>query len=594
MAVNTIMESTVTDLPSGATAGHALSEDAISLPALVAKRVSLHPSKAAFFDVSFHGQVVEALPHTWSETAARIQAAGDALARAGVAAGDRVALCVTSTATFFAFLVAAEALGAVPVPLPSAADFNARGEFRERVDAVFLDCEPRAVVVDTAREIAMLRDLAEAWTLLDGSAIQVGSLAPDAARASLSFDRAPSETAFLQYTSGSTGSPKGVVVTHGNLVANLRAIALAAQLGPADKVFSWLPLYHDMGLIGGFLLGMYVSGEAYVMPTKTFVGRPASWLHAMSQLRATVSSAPNFAYALLARRLPDRAFAGLDLSHWRRAFNGAEPIDRLSLEDFTRRFGPHGFKVATMYPVYGLAECTLAVAIPDAHAGFGLDFVDREIINRTGLAVPVEPGAPSALCFVSVGRAVPGVGVRILDPKGTDERPERTLGEVVVVGTSVTPGYFRRGGEPLAPRNEVRTGDLGYIADGELFIVDRIKDILICSGRNIIPSDIERVVSAVPGTRYGAIVAFSRRGVDGTDDLYLVVGAELQALKDDRVRTEIKRAVQLHFGVTPRGVLLVKPKLVPKTSSGKIRRASCRALYESGQFDGPQEADATD
>ncbi|HEY5146762.1 MAG TPA: hypothetical protein VII82_08335, partial [Polyangiaceae bacterium] len=147
---------------------------------------------------------------------------------------------------------------------------------------------------------------------------------------------------------------------------------------------------------------------------------------------------------------------------------------------------------------------------------------------------------------------------------------------------------------PLAPRNEVRTGDLGYIADGELFIVDRIKDILICSGRNIIPSDIERVVSAVPGTRYGAIVAFSRRGVDGTDDLYLVVGAELQALKDDRVRTEIKRAVQLHFGVTPRGVLLVKPKLVPKTSSGKIRRASCRALYESGQFDGPQEADATD
>lgn len=581
MVVSTTSESRA-DRDMGTGGARALPVHAETFPALFGRRLAAYPNQPAFFDVTFRGAHVQATPHTWSEIDARARRAAAALSDAGVKNGDRVVLCLVDVARFFSFFLGAHALGAAPVPLPSAREAGAREAFRERIDSVVDDCVPRALVVDSERDFdAFGGDFRSKVAVIDGS---LTDAMVDRSGPSFRLDRSPDEVAFIQYTSGSTGSPKGVVVTHGNLMANLHAIALAADLGPADRSFSWLPLYHDMGLIGGFLLGLYAGGEAYMMPTRTFVGRPASWLRGMSQFKATFASAPNFAYSLVARHLRDGAVGDLDLSHWRRAFNGAEPIDRSTLEAFRRRFASAHFSPGTMCPVYGLAECTLAVSIPEPGAEPRYDFVDRDALAREGRAVVVDAEAASATCFVSVGRAVPGHRVRILDPSADVERAERHLGEVAVSGPSVTPHYFRKDDEPQPPRRELRTGDLGYIAGGELFIVDRLKDLLILAGRNVAPSDLERVVARVPGTRYGAIVAFTIRGTEGTDELFLVVGVEPRAIGDERKREEIRAIVYQHFSIMPRDVVLVQPSAVPKTSSGKVRRAACRHLYETNAF----------
>jgi acyl-CoA synthetase (AMP-forming)/AMP-acid ligase II len=408
---------------------------------------------------------------------------------------------------------------------------------------------------------------------------------PDASMPpSFRFDRSFHETAFIQYTSGSTGSPKGVVVTHRNLVANMRASTEGARFGPNDRSLSWLPLYHDMGLVGGLLLGLYLGIDTFVMPTRSFVGRPDSWLRAMSRFKATFSCAPNFAYSILARRLPESALQGIDLSSWRLAFNGAEPIDLATLRDFTQRFAVTGLSPESSFPVYGMAECTLAVAFPTPGVPVRQDVVDRDLLGRAGRAVPVVSGSPSAVSFASVGRAVPGHSLRILDPDGGAELPERHLGEVAVSGPSVSPYYFRKDGKYGEPRKELRTGDLGYMASGELYIVDRIKDLLIIGGRNFVPSDIERVVCDVPGVRYGSVVSFAIRGADGTDELYLVVGAEPRSSVEGDLRHMVSEKVHERFGLAARDIVLVKPGIVPKTSSGKIRRLACRELYERGGY----------
>ncbi len=303
----------------------------------------------------------------------------------------------------------------------------------------------------------------------------------------LVFNRSFGETAFIQYTSGSTAAPKGVIVTHGNLVANMRASAEVAGLGPADRSVSWLPLYHDMGLIGGMLLGVYLGAGTFVMRSRSFLGRPDSWLRAISRFKATFACAPNFAYNMLARRLSERALAGLDLSSWRLAFNGAEPIDRVTVNEFARRLAPAGLPLESMYPVYGMAECTLAISLPTPGAPVRLDFVDRALLSSTGRASQTSPDSPSAACFTGVGRALPAHRVRIVEPGSRTELPERHLGEIVVSGPSVTPGYFRNDGRCAPSREELQTGDLGYVADGELYVVDRIKDILILGGRKCRP-----------------------------------------------------------------------------------------------------------
>jgi acyl-CoA synthetase (AMP-forming)/AMP-acid ligase II len=559
-----------------------LPDPSLTFPSVFARRFAADPASVAFSDVSVDRADVTSVEHTRADVDADVRAAAHELSRIGVAAGDRVLLCVSETRPFFAFLLGAQALGAVPVPLPSPGEFRARSAFRERIEAVAADCAPRAVIVDSLEEAESLAGVAEGAAVVPAGALA----APDRDATpppGFRFDRSFHETAFIQYTSGSTGSPKGVVVTHYNLVANLRAIAEAGGFGPNDRSFNWLPLYHDMGLVGGFLVGLYLGLPTFVMPTRTFVGRPDSWLRAMSRFQATFACAPNFAFNMLARRLPDSAFAGLDLSHWRLACNGAEPIDRSTVEDFMRRFAPVGLSAGTMFPVYGMAECTLAAALPEPRALPRFDCIDRGALSRDRAATTVPGGGPGGMTFVSVGRAMPGHRIRIVDPGGTDELGERQIGEVTISGPSISPYYFRKAGDYPAPRTELRTGDLGYVADGELYIVDRVKDLLIIGGKNIVPSDVERIVARVKGVRYGSVVAFAIRGQAGTDELYLVLGVDPQADREP-IRKAARAAVLEHFGVWPREVALVKPSAIPKTSSGKIRRAACRDLLQQRAF----------
>ena len=560
-----------------------LPDPRLTFPAVIAERLSAAPGRVAFHEVGFLRREPQATPQTFSELDVEIRAAAIDLSNKGVLPGDRVLLCVGSTGTFLSFFIAAQALGAIPVPLPSISDFQAPAAFRERIDGVIEDCAPRVVVADSLRGIDPSSLIRSSGVRLIDASVRVSApseSAPDAFRYHRSFQ----EIALIQYTSGSTGLPKGVVVTHRNLVANMRASTEGARFGPCDRSLSWLPLYHDMGLVGGLLLGLYLGIDTFVMPTRSFVGRPDSWLRAMSRFKATFSCAPNFAYSILARRLPAGAPDGIDLSSWRLAFNGAEPIDLVTLDDFAKRFAGSGLSAESLFPVYGMAECTLAVAFPSPGSPVRMDVVDRDLLGRSGRAVPVDLDDPAGVSFTSVGRAIPGHSVRILDPAGSNELPERHLGEVVVSGPSVSPYYFRRDGRYGEPRKELRTGDVGYVADGDLYIVDRIKDLLIIGGRNFVPSDIERVVCEVPGVRYGSVVAFSIRGADGTDELYLVVGAEPRSPSDGDLRHLVAEKVHERFGLSARDIVVVKPGVVPRTSSGKIRRMACKELYERGGY----------
>lgn len=557
-----------------------LPDPRLTLPAVLGARMSARGGDAAFSDVTVSKEGIGAVAHRLADIEIAARRAAFALTAANVGAGDRVLLCTGSTSSFLAFLIGAQCIGAVPVPLPCPADFRVRSAFRDRIQAVSEDCDPRAIVVDSTQDAESVAELAVGARII-GAREQLASETPVVA--SFRVERSFHETAFIQYTSGSTGSPKGVVVTHYNLVANMRAISEAAGFGPDERSFNWLPLYHDMGLVGGFLIGLYIGIPTFVLPPRLFVARPDSWLRAMSQFRATFACAPNFAYNMLAKRCPDSALAGLDLSSWRLAFNGAEPIDRATVVDFMNRFASVGLSQGTMFPVYGMAECTLAVAFPAPRAPVRHDFVDRDAIARQRRAVATDDTAPSALCCTSVGRALPAHSIRVVEPYGTRELPERQVGEVVVAGPSVSPFYFQNDAPSQSPREELRTGDLGYVADGQLYIVDRLKDLLIIGGRNIVPSDVERVVARVAGVRYGAVVAFAKAGAGGTDELYIVAGVESH-LERAPLEGQVRTAVLEYFGITPRDIALVKPSAIPKTSSGKVRRGACREIYERNGF----------
>jgi acyl-CoA synthetase (AMP-forming)/AMP-acid ligase II len=377
------------------------------------------------------------------------------------------------------------------------------------------------------------------------------------------------------------------------LLANLHAIIDGATMNRGDVIYSWLPLFHDMGLIAGLLLGVYLDIPTFIAPPKTFMTRPESWLRAIHCFGATFSAAPNFAYHAAAHKLPDRALTGLDLSTWRLAFAGAELVEPATIEKFVSRYQSYGFRPGSLRPAYGLAECTLAVAFPRQSSAPRFDCIDREAMTRDGVAVPGQAEEPRSVTYASVGRAVPKHTVSIRDVATGAELPERRLGEVVVTGPSVTPGYFSelRAGTP--EQTELRTGDLGYLLEGELFIVDRIKDVLIVAGRKYSPSDIEREVSSLEGIRSGSVVACATRGVAGTEQAFVIAALQPGASADrGELASRVASHVREHLGLGLSDVLFVRPNQIPRTSSGKLQRTACAALVASGQISGMAETPA--
>jgi len=395
----------------------------------------------------------------------------------------------------------------------------------------------------------------------------------------------PSDIAFIQYTSGSTGDPKGVVLTHANLLANIRAMVSAIRAGSADVFVSWLPLYHDMGLIGAWLGSLYAGCPLVVMSPLAFLSQPQRWLWAIHRYRGTLTAAPNFAFELCLSRIASGDIDGLDLSSLRFLANGSEMVSADTVERFVARFSAYGLKPTALSPVFGLAECAVGLLFPPLDRGPVIDRVAREPFMRHGEALPADVGDASALRFVGCGAPLPGHAVRIVDEIGR-ERGERIEGRLEFRGPSATSGYYRNAGQTrnLIQDGWLDTGDKAYRAGADVYITGRIKDLIIRAGRNIHPHELEEAVALLPGVRKGCVAVFGTADPRlGTERLVVLAEtrerrpAARQALHDAISRL----AVEL-LGEPADEIVLAPPHTVLKTSSGKLRRSATRALYEAG------------
>ena len=468
------------------------------------------------------------------------------------------------------------------VAVPAYPPRNARGVPRIRTiaqDAGASLCLTSAQVLRRTRELVGLVPGLE----------NMPWIASDACASSASWVRPglDSETlAYLQYTSGSTGNPKGVMLSHANLLANIRAMGGALRVEPPDVFVSWLPLYHDMGLIGAWLGTLYHAVPLLLMAPTRFLARPERWLWAIHRHRGTISGAPNFAYELCLRQVGERRMEGLDLRCWRVAFNGAEPVSTETLRRFAERFAAYGLKPEALMPVYGLAENGVGLAFPPLGRAPRVDRIQRDALTRHGRARPSAPEDPAALAFAACGLPLPGHEIRVADDRGV-ELGEREEGRLQFRGPSATHGYFRNPGATadLLHGDWVDSGDMGYLANGEVFITGRRKDIVIRAGRNIYPHELEEVIGTIPGIRSGSVAVFgSADPASGTERLVIMTETrESQPERIEGLRQAVTAAVVGLLGIPPDDVVLSRPHTVPKTSSGKIRRAASRELYERGQ-----------
>jgi acyl carrier protein len=390
---------------------------------------------------------------------------------------------------------------------------------------------------------------------------------------------------FLQYTSGSTGNPKGVVLSHANLLVNVQAMGKAVSAGPGDVFVSWLPLYHDMGLIGGCFATMFLGFPVVLMSPLAFLSRPGSWMRAIHRHRGTISGGPNFSFELCLRRIPDEEMEGIDLSSWRFAFNGAEPVSPDTITNFEQRFSKWGLRKNVLAPVYGLAECTVGVAFTTPGEPWRMDKLDREKFSQTGEAVLARPEDPAPLRVVGCGHVIEGHDLRVVDAAGL-ELPDGQEGLLQFRGPSATSGYYRspEATKKLFDGDWLHTGDRAYLKDGMVYITGREKDIIIRGGRNISPYELEQAVGDLAGVRRGCVAVFGSRD-EATGTERVVVLAEMRDTDGSR-HADLKRminelAVSL-TGAPADDIVLAPPATVPKTSSGKIRRTAAREFYERG------------
>lgn len=504
--------------------------------------------------------------------------------------GQTVAIMLpTSREYFFSFFGAIFA-GGIPVPLYPPVRSTQIEEHLRRHRGI-LD-NARATTLITVPEAQPVARLLKAQVAGLRSVVTVQELSAHAEGLAAPSSR-PQDVAFLQYTSGSTGQPKGVILTHANLLANIRAMGEVVQADSTDRFVSWLPLYHDMGLIGAWLGSLYYACQVVLMSPLAFLARPERWLWTIHRHQGTFSASPNFGYELCLRKVNDREIRGLDLSSWRVAFNGAEPVSPETLRRFSERFGKYGFRPEAMTPVYGLAESSVGLAFPPLGRGPVVDRIKREPFMRSGRAVPAPETEAKVLQFVACGHPLPGHQVRIVDPTGR-EVAEREEGRLQFRGPSATSGYFRNPEQTrgLFHGDWLDSGDLAYMAGGDVYLTSRVKDIIIRGGRNIYPYELEEVMGEIPGIRKGCVAVFgSTDPVFGTERL--VVLAESRETDSEvlgRLRTKINEIAMDLLGTPPDDVVLVPPRTVLKTSSGKIRRAASRELYERGRIGKPQRA----
>jgi fatty-acyl-CoA synthase len=508
---------------------------------------------------------------------------GARLAEQGLEKGDRLALVIPDGDEFVLSFLAAIVAGIVPVPMYPQLSFRNVESYHDTVAHIVRASGAKALLTTTATRPFVDPVLGKVDTL--GAVMTVDDLAgaPDSARVDRVVD--PGDMAFLQFTSGSTSRPKGVMVTHANLAANSEAFMIhgLGKDSSVDKGVSWLPLYHDMGLIGFVIGPLFTDIPVVFLPTASFVRSPRIWLDAIHRHRGTITYAPNFAYALVAKRLKDKDVAGLDLSCMRITGCGAEPIQSKTLRDFATKLAPAGFAASSLIPSYGMAEATLAITFARRGQGMRVDRVDSKSVQaREARHVQGDGPADGIQEIVSCGVPFPGHELAIEDDEGK-RLEERTIGQIVARGPSITAGYY---GEPELTSASfkdgwLRTGDLGYLADGELFVCGRVKDIIIIRGRNFYPQDIEWVVSELPGVRRGNVVAF---GVDVDGEEQLAICAEAFQSDAAGLSEAISASVTAQLGLSVHRVEILPQGTLPRTSSGKPQRRKAKAMLLNGSL----------
>ncbi len=541
---------------------------------------------------------------SWEELAERASATAGGLAARGVGAGDRVALVFPTGEEFFAAFFGTLFAGAVPVPLYPPVRFGRLDEYRARTAAMLAAVEASLLLADRRLAPLVSGALADSpprlgWTTL-------AELPPGAA--STSAGR-PDDLALVQFSSGTLVDPKPVALEQRAVLAQVRA--LNARLPDTPDVrhsgVSWLPLYHDMGLIGCIFTALERRGIMTLLPPEAFVVRPALWLRAIARHRATVSVAPNFAYDLAAERIRAEELEGCDLSSWRVALCGAEAVSGQTLRRFARRFTPFGFDATALTPVYGLSEAALAVTFAEVGAPFRAQRFDRAQLAEEGRAVPIpEPGSNRSADegegteLVSVGRPLPGFALEVRAHEEGREQPAVAsgvvepgrVGRLFVSGPSLFRDYL---GQPLQTalvlqKGWLDTGDLGFLHDGELYLVGRAKDVLIVLGANHSPVDVERALDNLPGVRRGCAVAVSHRAEGAATERLLLLVEERRGL-DRRTREQLpascRQAVIAATGLALDEIHLLPPGTLPRTSSGKIRRAEALRRHLAGRLEPP-------
>lgn len=511
------------------------------------------------------------------------------LQQQGLRLGDTVALMLPTGRDYFGAFFGILLAGAVPVPLYPPTRLSQIEEHVRRHAGILANAMAGTLITtaEMRRMAGVLRMHAPSLhKIMTADELRAACVEPTHVGAH------EGSTALLQYTSGSTGQPKGVLLTHANVLSNIAALGSALGVRRDDVFVSWLPLYHDMGLIGAWLGTLYFGLPLVVMSPLSFLTRPVRWLEAIHRHRGTLSAAPNFAYELCLKRVTDDELTGLDLSTWRIAMNGAEAVVPDTLARFQRRFARCGLQRSALTPVYGLAECSVGLTVPPIEREPLVDVIERAPFVREGLATPARADVSGALSFASCGRPLVRHEVRIVDDAG-QPLGERREGRLEFRGPSATQGYHRNPEATLKLIHDgwLDSGDRAYVAAGEVYVTGRIKDIIIRAGRHIYPDELEAAIGAVPGVRKGCVAVFgSKDAMTGTERVIVLAETHVQEANERQaLREAILAAVVQVIGEPPDDVALAAPHTVLKTSSGKIRRAASREVYESGRYGSARE-----